>query len=122
VSAEFRVDGNPLPPPSAVTVTPQVLAESARALDGTLHTDYRATKRVVRLQWQLLSPADMQTVQAALSPFRTVQLSWDEPGGTVTVSAIPMPGSRGLAAGRSIWDSAAQRWWWADVQLEFEEV
>ena len=122
MSAEFRVDGSPLPPPSAVTVTPQVLAESARALDGTLHTDYRATKRTVTLKWQLLSPTDMQTVQAALSPFRVVQLSWDEPTGTVTVSAIPRPGSRGLVAGRSIWDSAAQRWWWADVQVEFEEV
>ena len=122
MSADFRVDGSPLPPPSAVTVTPQMLAESARALDGTLHVDYRATKRMLRLQWELLSPADMQVVQAALSPFRTVHLQWDEPGGTVTVSAIPRPGSRGLAAGRSIWDNAAQRWWWADVQLEFEEV
>jgi len=122
VSAEFRVDGTPLPPPSAVTVTPQVLAESARALDGTLHIDYRATKRTVALKWDLLSPADMQTVQAAFSPFRTVQLSWDEPGGTVTISAIPTPGARGLTPGRSFWDGFAQRWWWADVQLGLEEV
>jgi hypothetical protein len=122
VTADFRVDGNPLPSPASVIVLPQVLADSARGLDGTLHVDYRATKRHVRVQWTVLSPADMQAVQGVLTPFRVVQLSWEEPGGTVTISAIPQLVNRGLAAGRSKWDSAAQRWWWADVQIEFEEV
>lgn len=122
MSAEFRVDNQVLPAPSSVTVTPIILAESARALDGKLHVDYRATRRMVSIMWVVLNPTEMQVVQGAFTPYRVLQLQWTEPSGIITMAAVPRNMTRRLEVGRSRWDSAAQRWWWADIQLELEEV
>lgn len=121
MSAAFLADGVPLPQPTGVSVQWQVVAQSARALDGTLHVDYRARRRVVELRWGLLSPSDVAAIEA-LDPASTVTPSWDEPEGTVTITAVPRPGGRALTVGRSIWDASAGGWWWTDVTLTLEEV
>ncbi|GIW15690.1 MAG: hypothetical protein KatS3mg063_1543 [Tepidiforma sp.] len=122
MSAQFIVDGQPLPPPSEVKMSYLVLSEEKRALDGTLHVDHRGRRRVLALSWEQLSPAAMSQIEALLSPWRPLQAQWDEPSGTVTITAVPRPQGRQLVVGRSFWDASAQRWWWADVGLVLEEV
>lgn len=122
MSSQFLVDGVPLPAPAEVRVSWQEVSESRRALDGTLHVDHRGRRRVVELRWPLLAPDDMAQIEGVTTPWRLVQLTWTEPSGVVTVSAVPRPGARALVAGRSIWDASAGRWMWADVALALEEV
>lgn len=122
MSAQFIVDGNPLPPPSEVKMSWVMLSEEKRALDGTLHVDYRGRRRVLALSWGQLSPAGMSQIENLLSPWRTLPVQWVEPTGTVTITAVPRPQGRQLVVGRSFYDASAGRWWWADVGLVLEEV
>lgn len=122
MSAQILVDGVPLPPPQQVRLEYTVVAGEERALDGTLHVDMRARKRVLRIQWGMLGPTEMATIEGLLTPWRTLDVQWTEPTGTVTMTAVARPQGRQLVAGRSVYDAAAGRWWWVDVGLVLEEV
>lgn len=122
MSVQFKVNSVALPDPSDVRMEWLYLSEERRALDGTLHIDYRGRRRRITITWRILTPAEMTQIENLLSPWVPVTAEWTEPGGTVTITAIPRPQGRMLAPGRSKWDPVANRWWWADVGLVLEEI
>ena len=83
----------------------EIIGASVRTLDGTLQTNYTATKKRWRVRWAYLTDAELTTLQTEI--VRTSDLSWVPPSGdsTYTVHVLPSPTVRHLERG---WEVLAE--------------
>lgn len=118
--AGFFIDGSPIPAPIKCQIVDQPVTTAysgKQTLDGTMHNSVIRMRRVITLQFGLLSGDDVRALRTAFAKNK-VSLKYPEAttGGTETGDFIPGQATRPMKIVRN------GMTYWSGMQIKLTEV